>query len=377
MEITITAKIKILPDEEGKVKLLNTIRAVKKGLNYASVTAFKQKCFVNTKLHKLTYQNLRGEFELRSQMANSVNKTVCAKYKSMKSNGVTDTLAVFKKPEYDLVWNRDYSLKPDHFSVNTLSGRIKAPYVTSGMEKFFDGTWKFGTAKLVMKKGKYFLHIPMTKEIDELNLLNEQSISNIVGVDLGINFVATTYGSDGKTLFFNGKQIKQKRAHYKILRKQLQQKQTASARRRLKAIGNRENRWMTDINHSVSKALVCHYGPGTLFVLEDLQSIRSATEKVCRKNRYVSVSWAFAQLRGFLTYKSLMSESKVLLEDPKYTSQMCPKCGHTAKTNRNKKTHTFCCKKCGYCSNDDRIGAMNLYNKGIEYLTRVSVQQAG
>ena len=377
MEITITAKIKILPDDEGKVKLLNTIRAVKKGLNYASVTAFKEKCFVNTKLHELTYQNLRAEYELRSQMANSVNKTVCAKYKSMKSNGVTDTLAVFKKPEYDLVWNRDYSLKPDHFSVNTLAGRIKVPYITTGMEHFFDGTWKFGTAKLVMKKGKYFLHIPMTKEMDELHLLNEQSVSNIVGVDLGINFVATAYGTDGKTLFFNGKQMKQKRAHYKTLRKQLQQKQTASARRRLKAIGNRENRWMTDINHTVSKALVRHYGPGTLFVLEDLQNIRSATEKVCRKNRYVSVSWAFAQLREFVTYKSLMNESKVLLENPEYTSQMCPKCSHTAKANRNKKTHTFCCETCGYRSNDDRIGAMNLYHKGTEYLARVSVQQAG
>ena len=159
MEITITAKIKILPDKEGKVELLHTIRAVKKGLNYASATAFKEKCFVHTKLHKLTYQHLRGEFELRSQMANSVNRTVCAKYKSMKSNGVTDTLAVFKKPEYDLVWNRDYSLKPDHFSVNTLSGRIKVPYVTKGMAQFFDGTWKFGTAKLVVKKAGI---VPMT-----------------------------------------------------------------------------------------------------------------------------------------------------------------------------------------------------------------------
>ncbi|MGM9949399.1 MAG: zinc ribbon domain-containing protein, partial [Lysinibacillus sp.] len=67
---------------------------------------------------------------------------------------------------------------------------------------------------------------------------------------------------------------------------------------------------------------------------------------------------------------------KVLLEDPKFTSQMCPKCSHTAKANRNKKTHTFCCKKCGYRSNDDRIGAMNLYHKGMEYLARVSIQQA-
>ena len=28
----------------------------------------------------------------------------------------------------------------------------------------------------------------------------------------------------------------------------------------------------------------------------------------------------------------------------------------------------FTCKNCGYTSNDDRIGAMNLYRMGINYL---------
>jgi putative transposase len=46
---------------------------------------------------------------------------------------------------------------------------------------------------------------------------------------------------------------------------------------------------------------------------------------------------------------------------------MCPKCGYTHKSNRNHKIHTFTCGKCSYTSNDDRIGAMNLRQKGIEY----------
>ena len=45
-----------------------------------------------------------------------------------------------------------------------------------------------------------------------------------------------------------------------------------------------------------------------------------------------------------------------------------PVCGHTEQMNRNKKLHFFCCRNCNYKSNDDRIGAMNLYRKGIEYL---------
>ena len=54
--------------------------------------------------------------------------------------------------------------------------------------------------------------------------------------------------------------------------------------------------------------------------------------------------------------------------NPAYTSQTCPKCGHTEKANRNKRLHIFCCKNCSYQSNDDRIGAMNLHRMGIELL---------
>ena len=53
----------------------------------------------------------------------------------------------------------------------------------------------------------------------------------------------------------------------------------------------------------------------------------------------------------------------------KRQSQCCPVCGHTEKSNRNKKIHLFTCKNCGYQSNDDRIGAMNLYRMGINYLS--------
>jgi putative transposase len=38
----------------------------------------------------------------------------------------------------------------------------------------------------------------------------------------------------------------------------------------------------------------------------------------------------------------------------------------------NKKLHLFACKTCNYRSNDDRIGAMNLQRKGIEYIVEVA-----
>ena len=252
------------------------------------------------------------------------------------------------------------------FSVNTLDGRIKLSYYAEHFEKYFDkNTYKFGTAKLVYKHNKYFLHIPVTFEIPDADLSN---ISNVVGIDRGINFVIATYDSKHKSGFVSGKTIKQKRAHYSKLRKELQMQQTPSARRRLLSIGQRENRWIQDVNHCVSKALVETNPKNTLFVLEDLSGVCSTTERVKTKNRYVSVSWAFYDLEQKLKYKSAIAGDSVINVNPAYTSQTCPKCGHIEKNNRNKKLHIFCCKNCGYKSNDDRIGAMNLYRMGIEYL---------
>lgn len=233
-------------------------------------------------------------------MACSVFITTLARYKSAKSNGHEWPRIEFKRPECDLVWDRDYSLNGKLFSVNTLEGRKKLRYQTKGMKRYFDGTWKFGTAKLVNKFNKWFLHIPITKDFSELE---ESSVKNVVGIDLGINFLATSYDSKGNTTFFNGREVKAKRGQYKTVRKELQIRQTSSSRKRIREIGQRENRYVADVNYQVTKALVIQYPEGTLFVLEDLTGVRNATEKVRVRNRYVSVSWAFFQFRQMLEYK--------------------------------------------------------------------------
>jgi putative transposase len=371
LQITITAKIKITPTPEQISLLQKTLGAYRTGCNYVSSLVFETKQLAQAKLHKMTYETLRSHFSLRSQMAQSVMKTVISRYQSLKSNGHDWTKVVFKKPEYDLVWNRDYSLTKGFFSINTLEGRVKVPFETKAMEPYFDGSWSFGTAKLVNKYGKFFLHIPVTKEVE---VASEHTVNQVVGVDMGINFVAVSYDSQGKSLFFDGRSIKDKRSNYKHMRKQLQQLGTASARRKLKRIGQRENRWMTDVNHRVSKALVERYGANTLFVVEDLTGVRDATERVRVKDRYETVSWAFYQLRQMIAYKAVLRGAKVIAVDPRHTSQTCPKCGNTEKSNRNKKKHTFSCKTCGYTSNDDRIGAMNLQRKGMEYIAEVTAQ---
>ena len=365
-QITVTAKIQIVATPDNKVLLDRTMSVYSDACNYVSDYVFQTHNLKQFSLNKVLYSTLREKFGLKSQMAQSVFKTVIARYKTILENQNEWIKPSFKKPQYDLVWNRDYSLTQNCFSVNTLNGRVKLPYFEEVMSKYFDhDIYKFGTAKLVNKHGKYFLHIPVTYDIEDNNI---SDICNVVGIDRGINFVVATYDSEHKSDFVSGKAIKQKRAHYSKLRKELQMRQTPSARRRLLAIGQRENRWMQDINHQVSKALVESNPKHTLFVLEDLSGVRNATERVRTKDRYVSVSWSFYDLEQKLIYKAKQKQSTVIKVDPRYTSQCCPMCGHIEKANRNKKIHLFTCKNCGYKSNDDRIGAMNLYRMGINYL---------
>ena len=366
MQMTVTAKIQLVVSAENCELLDSTANAYRNACNFVSEYIFRTHNLKQFSLNKELYYEIREKFGLGSQMTQSVLKTVISRYKTIRTNQHEWIQPKFKVPQFDLVWNRDYSLSQNYFSVNTLNGRLKLPYYAKGMEKYFDKeTYRFGTATLVFRHKRYFLHIPVTFEVNECC---DSDICNVVGIDRGINFVVATYDSKHQSGFVSGKVIKQKRGHYKNLRKQLQQVGTPSSRRRLKAIGQRENRWMQDVNHCVSKALVKSNPKHTLFVLEDLSGVRSATEKIRVKDRYVSVSWSFYDLEQKLIYKAMQHQDKVIKVNPAYTSQCCPVCGHTEKANRNKKIHLFCCQNCGYKSNDDRIGAMNLYRMGIDYL---------
>ncbi len=361
-------KLKISPSEEEKCALVHTMHAYSDACNFVSEYVYASHTLSQTLLHKALYFQIRNKFDLPSQVACSVIRTVIARYKAIRSQNHKWVKPFFRKPQLDLCWNKDYTINKRKLivSIGTVMGRVKVPFSANNAD--FEG--KFGTAKLVYKHGKFFLYVPITRDV---SVTPFDEISNVVGVDRGIRFLATTYDSNGRSTFYSGAAVKEKRSHYSVLRKQLQQVGTPSSRRRLKAIGQRENRWMNDVNHCISKALVKSNPEGTLFVLEDLSNVRKATERVRKKDRYVLVSWSYFDLEQKLAYKALRNRQRVVLVDPAYTSQTCPKCGHVSKNNRNKKNHVFICESCGYKSNDDRIGAMNLYRMGIEYLVESQV----
>lgn len=398
-EQSISIKVKIkLHDVKDANELQQLMVAFRDGCNYVSKYIFENDFVLNTtKIQKAIYYDLRSLYRLKSQVALTCIRSTVAQYKTVKTqlsqkpyrydtgkkdkNGKAIWKSVprdltwlwypinFKRPQANLQRNRDWSkLSDGDLSVAGLTKRIKVTPICHGFDQYFDGTWKLGAAKLLHVNDKWYLHIAATKDIPELQ---NDHINNVVGLDRGLRFITNGYDSKGKAIFFNGKQLVAKRSHYKKLRAKLQSKGTKSAKRRLKKIGNRENRWMTDVNHQVTKTLVNHYGPNTLFVIEDLTGIRKATEKVKKAKRYEQVSWAFYQFEQFLTYKANLYHDSVVKIDAHYTSQRCPKCGQIKKNNRDHGNHIYICSNCGYSSNDDRIGAMNIQQLGTQYVSGI------
>ena len=384
-ELTLTMRVRLLPTPEQQTRLTALCSAFADCCNDVADHIDKTHTLSQKKINKAIYHELRETHGLLAQMTQSAIRRVIANYKTIHTrinnlrkenkNGETRRGGKKKKiseyygikPQYapngcDLLWNRDYSYsrRTGMFSLPGMDGRIKVKAEWKNIpDQYRQG--RFGTARLIRSRDKWYLLIPATIQTPDTT----EHPKTIVGVDLGIRFLATSYGGE-HTTFHDGKEVKHRRGRYKALRKELQQRGTRSARKRLKAIGSRENRWMTDVNHQVSKALVNQYGKDTLFTLEDLEGVRNATERARMRQRYVQVSWAFSQLRSFIEYKAARNGQATVAVDPAYTSQTCPKCGHVSARNRDKRNHIFICRNCGYRSNDDRIGAMNLRHKGYD-----------
>ncbi len=368
-QITLTAKIKLALTDEQKALLNKTRTAYTDALNFISDYIYRTHIKSEKKLNEELYSQVKIRFGLKSQMVQSCIKRVLAGYKAMDTNGLGCKRPAYTKKQLEMVWDRDVAFyKGKLISVNTVNKRIRVPYIIKGYEEFFrDHRYKPGTAHLVPKHGEYYIHVPVSCMVPECNC---DHIQRFVGIDRGIRFLVAYYDDNGKCGFVSGKNIRHKRRRYKALRQQLQKKGTKSARRKLKRIGRREYRWIQDANHIISKRLVEMYPENTVFVIEDLSTVRKALEHVKKHDRSVYCSWPYADLEKKLMYKAKRKGSLVIKVDPHYTSQRCPVCGYIDKKNRDKKRHIFCCGKCGYRSNDDRAAAMNIMKLGREKLTQ-------
>lgn len=389
---TKTLKIRIYATEEQSKKFQDLTKAYRDAENFISQYIFDHDCDTNFyRVCKEVYYQIRGNFGLKAQISQACVKEVISRYSTVdtqlrqkpfhyRENGKTykakrDSSWLlkplkFKRLAATLVINKDWSFTKGKISLLTMGKRELCDYDHRIVEKFLQEGYVLGSGKLVChRKGKkllWFLHIAVMREIPDFDRKNP---SAVVGIDQGLRFLITTY--DGKkTTFVSGKPIAKKRAHYAKLRARLQAKGTKSAKRLLKKLAGRETRWMTDVNHQLSKALVTKYGANAVFVLEDLTGVSfdESNLKRTKDGKRELRSWTFYQFEQFLQYKAEAVGAKFLKVSAKYTSQRCPYCGKIDKAQRDHDHHEYRCT-CGCRMNDDRVAAINLQELGRRYIS--------
>ena len=359
MEIKRTVCLKLKPSPEQSDALNQTMQAYCQALNYISGIAHElHNCSNFVRLHNTAYHDVRQRFLLPSQITISAIRQVASAYASMKGNGNKEGRAVFNaKGGITLQGGergRDFRLifEQGLVSLSTIEGRQKIEFICGEQQRQYFG-WHAATATLCKRKGVFYLHVVFKSDVEQMAI---EQAKSVIGVDVGMNYLAAAVGPNGHTIFIGGGSVKQRKHHYRRVRRELQRKGTKSAKRTLKRLSGKEARFQRDSNHVASKHIIefATQYPDPVIVLEELAGIRSRARH--RKSQRADFySWGFFQLQSFIEYKAAALGIPVMKVDPKYTSKTCPRCGALGIRNR----HNFFCA-CGLTDHADRVGARNI-----------------
>jgi len=360
---TIKLKLNISPDE-----IKPTLEAYTNAFNYICKIGWQDKDFNGVSLHHKTYRTIRSY--LPSQLAISARMKATdalksAKNRFRKKQKVSCPQSKLCSIRYDV---RSYNVwfNRNEVSLLTIDGRKKFPIIIPEyFKQYLD--WRRTSADLFLRRNGVYLHIVFEKEISDV-----PPNGKVVGIDRGINKLAVASNNQ----FFDGGHIKHVSNRYEKLRSKLQSCGSKSAKRHLRKLSKKENRFRADVNHTISKRIVQSLEPGTTIVLEDLKSIRQ-NARFRKKQRKQLHKWNFFQFQQFLTYKAEAKGIRVEYVDSRYTSQKCSVCGYISRSNRLHQS-IFKCKHCGFSLNADLNASRNIrqnYLDAISYPSRAAVNQ--
>ena len=316
--------------------LLHTMKVFNEAASWIAQTCWDENITNTNTAHHRVYGETRMRFALASQLAINARAKAMEANKSVKQKHRETCPQFGPRGSVRMDNHHSYTFKPlDQVSLLTMQGRILCKMIMGERQRrmLTDTTWKNGTADLVWRTGVYYVHVTQSQPKRD-----RQPHDEVIGVDLGIVQIATD--SDG--LQFTGQQIHTVRKCYHVQRKQLQAVGTPSAKRKLQRTSGKEARFQKNVNHCVSKALVTKAAISRkALALEDLTGIRDRIT-VRREQRYERHSWAFFQLRQFISYKADRAGVLVVFVDPRYTSQTCSVCHHCEKKNRVSQSEFVC-----------------------------------
>lgn len=188
--------------------------------------------------------------------------------------------------------------------------------------------------------------------------------NTVVGVDLGVATPAVCalnnkwqpreYIGNGETFIAHKQKIKNQR---KSLQKNLTTNTGGHGRNKklnkLNKLKASESNFADSYSHKISKEIVdfALKHNAKYINIEDLTGIDTEHEKLLGL-------WKYYKTQQYITYKAAKHGIEVRKINPRYTSQICSKCGHWEEGQRNGRD--FKCKACGEKMNADYNAARNI-----------------
>ncbi|WP_370757278.1 RNA-guided endonuclease InsQ/TnpB family protein [Parasutterella sp.] len=273
-------------------------------------------------------------------------------------------------PKYKKKYRHDSIRFPQGVELDEVKQQIRLPKIGwMGYQKSRDiiGTIKNVT---VSRRGeKWDVSIQTEYEV-----VSSAPNPSEIGIDMGVKRFATLSNGDFVEPLNAFKQEQEKLA--KLQRKLARQKKGSRNSRKTKRKIARLHRYIADSRrdflHKTSTKIAKNH---SIICVEDLKvSNMSASARGTKESPGKNVKQKSGLNRsildqgwyGFfqmLSYKLEQRGGKLIKVDPRNTSRTCPRCGLASAENR-KSQATFACIGCGYRSNADEVGAINILRAG-------------
>jgi len=182
----------------------------------------------------------------------------------------------------------------------------------------------------------------------------------VVGIDVGLESFATF--SNGETIsnprFFREEEHELARAQRKLSKAPKGTPERKKALKVVQRVHERISNRRTDFAHQISHRLVDQFG---FIAFEDL-NILNMLKNHCLAKSISDVAWGM--LVKATESKAAYAGSKVVLVDPRQTSQMCSRCGLIVKKDLSERIHR--CPECGLSMDRDLNAAINILRLGLQ-----------
>ncbi len=357
-----TIRVRLHANEEQRKMLAETTSQFTCAFNMVAAYGWQQHEKNGVRLHHATYYQVKAEAsglvsDLIIQARVKATEALASAFTRLKNGSKADQPhSMLCPPRYNQkTYNVDWGNETVALTVVGSKGkRLRLRFsLPAYAVKYYD--CEVDSADLVCRKGSWYLHIVVTvPDVEPV------ARAETIGVDLGISHPAVT----SKRKFYGTAHWKEVERRYFRIKRKLQSKGTKSARRHLQKLAGKQMRFHRDCDHVLSRRVVDSASAGATIAIENLIRIRDRVKQRHGEQSRRLHSWTFAQLRGFLTYKGEERGIKVVVVDPRHTSQTCSRCGYTHKSNRASQS-LFQCRSCGYELNADLNASYNIRDKHL------------